>query len=315
MPKTDYSKKFEKDYIEITDKYNDVVEENKQLKYEYKLLKSKYATKCNQLEKATTDFEEKAKAKYQPILDEKDEEISKLKSEIARLKGVLNTDGTNSGLSTSNTPLNKKKVVPNTRVKSDKHIGGQVGHKKHKLEKFKDEEVTEVVTHELDKCPYCGGKLEVIGEIIKDELTYEIIVTKRRHRTLKYRCTCCHKIVHSKIDNRLKEDNQYGKEVDATALTLMNIGNVPINKTQKIIKGLTHGEIDMSEGYIAKVQKKASQKLEGFKQDLYLELLKLNLVHWDDTVIMINQKRSCLRFYGNERIAYFTAHDTKGKID
>ena len=156
--------------------------------------------------------------------------------------------------------------------------------------------------------------LEHLDEIIKDELTYEIIVTKRRHRTLKYRCTCCHKIVHSKIDNRLKEDNQYGKEVDATALTLMNIGNVPINKTQKIIKGLTHGEIDMSEGYIAKVQKKASQKLEGFKQDLYLELLKLNLVHWDDTVIMINQKRSCLRFYGNEKIAYFTAHDTKGKI-
>ena len=314
MLKTDYSKKFEKDYIEITDKYNDVVEENKQLKYEYRLLESKYTTKCNQLEKATTDFEERAKAKYQPILDEKDEEISKLKSEIARLKGVLNTDGTNSGLSTSNTPLNKKKVVPNTRVKSDKHIGGQVGHKKHKLEKFKDEEVTEVVTHELDKCPYCGGKLEVIGEIIKDELTYEIIVVKRRHCTIKYRCTCCHRIVHSKIDNRLKEDNQYGKEVDATALTLVNIGNVPINKTQKIIKGLTHGEIDMSEGYIAKVQKKASQKLEEFKQDLYLELLKLNLVHWDDTIIMINQKRSCLRFYGNERIAYFTAHDTKGKI-
>ena len=178
MLKTDYNKKFEKDYIEITDKYNEVIEENKQLKYEYRLLESKYTTKCNQLEKATTNFEENAKSKYQPLLDAKDEEISKLKSEIARLKGILNTDGTNSGISTSKTPLNKKKVVPNTRVKSDKHIGGQVGHKKHKLEKFKDEEVTEEVIHELDKCSYCGGELEEIGEIAKDELTFEIVVVK-----------------------------------------------------------------------------------------------------------------------------------------
>ena len=53
---------------------------------------------------------------------------------MARLKALLNADGTNAGIPTSKTPINKKKVIPNTRVKSNKSIGGQFGHKKHKLE-------------------------------------------------------------------------------------------------------------------------------------------------------------------------------------
>ena len=77
-----------------------------------------------------------------------------------------------------------------------------------------------------------------------------------------------------------------------------------MNKIRHIIRGFSHGEIDMSEGYIAKLQKKASEKLEGFKKDLYNEILKLKLMYWDDTVIMIDTKRACLRFYGNEKIAY-----------
>ena len=118
MNRTNYERKFEKDYNEITNKYNEVLEKNKQMKYEYMLLKSKYDNKCNQLEKAINDFEENAKAKYQPLLDEKDKEISDLKSEIERLKGLLNTDGTNSGLPTSMTPLNKKYLILELKVES-----------------------------------------------------------------------------------------------------------------------------------------------------------------------------------------------------
>lgn len=51
--------------------------------------------------------------------------------------------GTNHGIQTSQTPIHKNKLIPNTREKSDKQKGGQKGHKKHKLEKFKDDEITE----------------------------------------------------------------------------------------------------------------------------------------------------------------------------
>ena len=305
---SNYQHFFEKDYQKILEKYDKKSEEYKQLKYEYELLDKKLRTRDKQLEIAMNNFEINAKAKYQPLLDKKDEEINELKNEINRLKSMLNLDGTNSGISTSKTPLNKKKVIPNTRVKSGKPKGGQLNHPKHKLEKFKDDEINENVNHTLDKCPCCCGSLNEIGEICKDELSYRFVPIKRRNHFKVYKCEKCNKEVHKKIPVRLKEDNQYGSEIQAIALSLANEGNVSMNKIRHIIRGFSHGEIDMSEGYIAKLQKTASNKLETFKQELYNKILKLKLLYWDDTVIMIDTKRACLRFYGTEKIAYYTAH-------
>ena len=145
-----YEKKFNKDYQELLEKYDKKSEEYKQLKYEYQLVSNQLKNRDKQLKIAINKFEENAKAKYQPILDKKDEEISKLKNEVNRLKSLLNNDGTNSGIPTSQTPINKKKVIPNTRMKSNKTKGGQINHPKHKLEKFKDEEINDNVKYELD---------------------------------------------------------------------------------------------------------------------------------------------------------------------
>ena len=306
---TNYQKLFEKDFSILEKKYNDKDEELKQLKYEYQLLTSKYQTKCSQVENAYKAAEEK----FMPILNEKDKIILEQNNEIERLKSLLNLDGTNTGIPTSKTPFNKKKIIPNSREKTDKKIGGQVGHKKHKLEKFKDEEVTEVVVHSIEKCPSCGGNLEKKDEVYKDELSFKIVPIKRRHVFEKYECECCHKEIHEEIPSRLKEENQYGSEVQALALSLANEGNMPMNKIRRIIKGITHNEINMSEGYIAKLQKRASKGLDEFNKELHHELLKQDTVYWDDTVIMINQKQSCMRFYGTKRLAYYTAHKQKNK--
>lgn len=80
---TNYNKFYEEDYQILLKKYDKKSEEYKQLKYEYMLL------------------------------DKKDKEI-------VRLKALLNIDGTNAGIPTSQTPINKKKVIPNSRVKTGK---------------------------------------------------------------------------------------------------------------------------------------------------------------------------------------------------
>ena len=249
----DYQKMFERDYQKLLEKYDKKSEQYKQLKYEYQLLQNKYNTKEKQLDIAINNFEEKAKKKYQPLLDEKDKEI-------ARLKALLNRDGTNAGIPTSQTPINKEKIIPNTRVSSGKSKGGQIGHKKHKLEKFKDEEINDNVTYELEKCPSCNGDIEEIGEVCKDELSYRFVPIKRRNHFIEYKCKKCHKKVHQNIPIRLKEENQYGSEIQSIALSLANEGNVPMNKIRHIICGFSHGMINMSEGYIAKLQKNASKK-------------------------------------------------------
>ena len=155
------------------------------------------------------------------------DEIDEKNKEIARLKSLLNNDGTNSGISTSKTPINKNKVIPNGRKKSGKKIGGQKGHKKHKLERFKDEDVTEVEYIEMDRCPNCNHELIDTNETIdKDVLDYELVVVKKRIKFKEYKCPCCGKKVHSKIPNELKEDVQYGPNVKSLVLSLLNEGYI-----------------------------------------------------------------------------------------
>lgn len=306
---TNYDKLYERDYQNLLEKYDKKSEELKLIKYEYQLLKLQLETK----EKQIKEIEEKTESKFATIIESKDKVIEEKEKEIERLKGLLNLDGSNSGLPTSKTPLNKNKIIPNTRKKTGNKIGGQKKHPKHKLEKFKDEEINDIVEYKLEKCPICNGELEEIGEIYKDETSYKFVTIKRRNKFKTYNCKCCHKEVHEQIPNHLKEENQYGAEVKAMALSLSNEGNVAINKIRRLIKGFSHNEIEMSEGFIAKLQKVASDKLEKFKIDLYKKILTLDKIYWDDTVIMINKKRACLRFYGNKKIAYYTAHEQKNE--
>ena len=114
---------------------------------------------------------------------------------------------------------------------------GQTGHKKHKLEKFSDEEINDNVSYELKECPSCGGNLTQTGEIFKDETSYRFVPIKRRNHFIQYKCDCCGKEVNQNIPIRLQEENQYSSEVQPMALTLGNEGNVSINKIRRIIRG------------------------------------------------------------------------------
>ena len=191
---------FYKDYEDLLIKNDKLSEENRKLRYEQNLLESQN----NTLRK----IEEKQKNRIKELEEEQEKLLKEKEYEIARLKALLNIDGTNHGIPTSMTPIHKKKVIPNTREKSEKPKGGQVGHKKHKLEKFKDEEVTKKIEHSMEQCPCCNSHaIEETGEIKeKDELDYKIVVVKRRHQFIEYECKECGKKFHENIPNNLKEN-------------------------------------------------------------------------------------------------------------
>ena len=61
-----------------------------------------------------------------------------------------------------------------------------------------------------------------------------------------------------------------------------------------------------------KLPKKASENLPPSKRDLRLLILTRRVLFWDrPTVITILAKQAYLRFYGDERISYYTAHEHK----
>ena len=300
---TSYEKAFHKDYDKLFQRNEKLASELRSLQYSYNLITNKYITS------------EKQKQELAEQNSVKDVLIINLTKEMDRLKALLNTDGTNSGLPTSSTPINKKKVIPNSRQKTGKKIGGQLGHVKKKLERFPRSEVDTYVEHVPEECPECQcTNLEETGDVIeKDCIDYKVVVTKTRHEFRVKRCPQCRKEFHEKIPVDLKEENQYGVQVQAMALTLMNQGNVSLNKVRRMTYGFTGGEIQLSEGYLCKLQERASRNAWDFCEDLRKEILKQDVVSWDDTVIMINTQRACLRFYGTENLALYKAHMHKDK--
>lgn len=243
------------------------------------------------------------------------EEIDKLKKENAKLKSILNNSSDNSGIPTSKTSINKDKRIPNSREKTNKTKGGQKGHPKHKLERFTDDEITDTYIHKVERCTCGCSKLEDLGiRTTKDLFDVDIRLMKIRNEFHNYKCICCGKIIESPVPLNLKEENQYGSNAQALALSLINEGFVSFKRTRELISGFTGSQMNMSEGFIAKLQKRCYQKLENFDNELYKKIITLKVLNWDDTVIAIDKTRSCLRFYGDEELAYYKAHNKKDKI-
>jgi len=297
-----YQALYEKERSKVTALLNDKDE----LEYENQRLRDKLS------------FLEAGSANEVSSLKEAEAQIAALKDEVARLNARLNNNGSNTGTPTSKTSIVQKKIIPNSREKSNLFKGGQPGHKKHEMEPFKEEEISQTTEHKLNECPNCGSlNLEEFSSTIKDELDYEVKVIKHRHTFIEYHCADCGEIVRAPL-GALKAANQYGSVIQAAALSLMNLGFVSLNRTKKILSGFSAEPLTLSEGYLAKLQKRYSQKLHTFVSDLKTVILGQPIVYWDDTVVFVNTERACMRFYGNDRIALYTAHmhkDLKGLIE
>lgn len=280
---------------------NILMMQNKNLKKSYECL-----------EKKVNDIVEKAvKKAVKKALNENtikyEKKIKELNNTIAKLESKLNINSSNSSLPSSKNPQNIK--ISNLRKKTDKSIGGQIGHKSHKLEKFTEEEITETKEHSLDGCPICNGKLTYKNTVLSDIIDYVVKVKKTRNVINNYYCSHCKKDISS--NTTLPRGTSYGSNINASSIILMNEANVPINKVRKYYNGLTDGEINISEGYLAKLQVKTANLLNDFITDVKQNILKESIVHWDDTTIKIGKKDAILRFYGNEKLALLIAHENK----
>ena len=249
-------------------------------------------------------------------LRDRDRMIRELEVELEHERALQNHDGNNTGLPTSQTPIGKKKRIPNTRVKTGRKKGGQYGHEKHVLEPPTEEELTDTIEHkpeEDDVCPSCELRSYKYTGNFEDkyEIGYEVVTKKIRHRYYECQCRSCGSLFHTEHDPNLRGDCQYDANVQATILSLINTTNAAINKIPLFIRAFTGDEVKPCEGYVAKVQKRAAKNLVSFRGALSRYLITKELIYWDDTVIAIMTERGCLRYYGDEITAIYFAHKNK----
>lgn len=346
-----------KENIELKKENKQLKDENAKLKYELKITKNAlYSTtrKLKSLEEKFEKYKEEETIRIERIVKEATEkvvkaltaehkkEVQQLKNKISSYERILNIDSSNSGLPSSKNPIGKK-VIQNNREKSELKKGGQINHTQHKLEPFKDDEITKIVEHKLDCCPECGSQLQETNIVLSDIIDIEINITKTRNKIHNYRCKKCKKNITA--NNDLPRGTSYGCNVNALICSLLNEANTPFNKVASVITGLTNNEINVSEGYLCKQQRKNVALLDPFIKELRKHIVTLNYMYWDDTVAKIGLEKpienydkidleylqkihdegkdskyrnGIIRFYGDDKWAYLVGHrkkDTDGIDD
>ncbi len=253
------------------------------------------------LEQKDKDIDDKIeKAVSRALAKYKDEEIKrltkeneKLKTRVFQLEQRLNISSETSSLPPSQNPIwhkDTKVYDARSQEKTTKKKGGQIGHKKNKLSQFSDDEITETIEYNTDTCTNCGSSnLTLINVKIRDELDFDVKVKKIRHKFYEYECNDCGNIITTNIPLNLHAENQYGANVQALGLSLVDFGDVSYRRTKDIIKGLTNDEISPCEGYLVKLPKRASVMLKDFIFDAEEEIVKSSVVQHDDGVIKIGK--------------------------
>lgn len=339
-----------KEVARLNKENQELKKENKELKAEVKRVSNIVTCANNRIKSLEKQIEEYKKdeedriakivnktvnAVVEKLNKEHQEEVEKLNAKIKRLESRLNIDSTNSGTPTSKESIGKN-TVQNNREKSNKSKGGQPNHKQHKLEYFKEEEITNKVEHKLDKCPNCNGELTEKNIVISDIIDVEITVTKTRNLIHNYKCNCCHKNITA--NDKLPRGVTYGDNVNSIALSMMNESNTALNKVSSFFYGITNKEINLSEGYLIKLQKRCANKLDIFIKELGNHIITLPRLFWDDTVCKFGSEKpeegyddkdleylskkedktnknrqGIIRFYGDENWALLIGHRNKSE--
>lgn len=293
--------------IRLQDNLEHQKKEKKIAQYELKKYKEQVEVR---IEKALKKQEKELRKKYEKELSEKDKRIFELECR-------LNINSETSSLPSSKDPIDKAKKekteIQNSREKTECKVGGQKGHPKSSLKKFDDSEITEIVEHSCDECPNCHSKnLSVIETKERDELDTKTTIEKKRHTFLTKVCNECGYIIKTEIPQNLHGENQYGSEIKSLIIMLYDYGFVSYNRIRDIISGFTNEQVNPSEGYMVKLQKKAGLALDAFVFDIAEVLKKSQLLHWDDTVVGIGEKdKACFRAYSDRLFVLFKAHMAK----
>ena len=127
---SNYSNSLYKDYEKLEKKYKEL-----EKKYKFEKLRADVAEYENQRFEIINN-------KKQSIIDQKEKIIIAQNNKIIEITkklnmteyernqylAKLNIDGTNAGIPTSQTPINKKKLIPNSRKNTGGKIGGKLNH-------------------------------------------------------------------------------------------------------------------------------------------------------------------------------------------
>ena len=195
------------------------------------------------------------------------------------LTARLNKDHTNSSKPSSANPNHA--TIHNSREKSGRKPGGQIGHKHHPRKRHTPTETISIPAPEeyLDLTQYRPTGRIITKQLVKVHLITEVI----EYQTPEFRNQQTGQRVHAPFPEGAIYDVNYDGTVKALAYMLNNECCVSISKTRSFINDFSQGELSLSDGMICNLSKQFSEKTEDERNEIFLDLFSAPVMHADFT--------------------------------
>lgn len=252
-------------------------------------------------------------------LSAKDKEIEKLTNHVAKLcdqrdkfQAMLSKDSANSSKPPSTDGFRKAKAS-SLRQRSGQKPGGQCGHPGRTLQFFKNP--TEILKKKPQALCACGGEVQCTDEYIPKQLVdVRVVVDVIEERMYSGRCKWCGKIHHGEFSAGFVNPVQYGSNVKTLIALLNEYGNVTINKTVDILKGISGGVLNVSEGTVVNFQKSLAEKLYQPLESIKQRLIACHVLGADETGCRVNGKLNWMQVFSNSQYTLFGFNKKRGNL-
>jgi transposase len=299
--------KLEKMQSEMAEIKGTRTKEIKEMKEEHRreiyLLSEKHEKAIRKLKAEQTAEMEELKG----IIKEQASEIALLKEENTSLREMMNK---NSGNSSKPPSSDGYKKIFNSRVKSGRSSGGQVGHMGHKPKYFTNP--TKIVEVKAKRCA-CGGNVQYSEGAYRKKQLAELEI---KPKVIEYReytgvCECCGRSVMNR--SPLKDSINYGSKLKSFINMLSVEGCISINRIRQILSEISGGLLNLSEGTICKWNKDLSKLLVPSIQTIKERLLSSPVLHKDETGVWVDTKLNWLHVLSNDKYTLYYSEPRRGK--
>jgi transposase len=242
------------------------------------------------------------------------ERVTAAEAQIKQLIELLGQNSRNSNWPSSHDKNRRKPKPKSLRLKTDRKVGGQEGHKGHTLEFNPDPDVIE--TYRPVQCRHCHASLadDVAASDISKRQVFDLpplrfITTEHQVETVK--CPCCGEVTPAEFPAEVTHPVQYGSQVKRLAVYLRNEQFIPYERGRQMLADLF--ELPISPGSLQNFVTTAAERVKPATEAIKAAITAAEVGHADETGFYINGKRHWLHTVSTKELTYFEPHQNRGR--
>src|SRR6266571_884987 len=250
-------------------------------------------------------------AEQSALIQHYGEQVSSLSEQMKALQDQLAKDSHNSHLPPSSDRFVRK--PKSLRQKSEKPSGGQPGHPGASLQFSSTPD--EIIQQQVERCEVCQHDLHAVAACgaerrqVVDLPSPRLVV--REYRAEQKQCPHCQQITIAAFPAGVQAPVQYGPNVGATAVYLVEQQLLPLARTSEVMSDLLG--VEMSEGNVCDLITRCARQLVTVEQQIKEALKEAAIIHQDETGLNVAGKRHWMHVTCTPTLTHYHVDASRGQ--